>query len=185
MLAIPLGVISGVAIMKVMDNGMKRVYIGDRSYLVRNYNNPKIEKKVGSELHKLTMKIEKLIRHLRKNFYSDERFKRLVDSYKGNIQEIDLKNEGEVGYNVGKGEVIGLCMTKEGNLLDVNTIMFVLLHELSHSMTIRYDHNERFWDNFEQVLNEALKIGIYTYEDFNSKPKMHCGMKISHAPQRK
>jgi len=184
MMEIPFAVLGGITAWKVLDNRnpMIQIKVQNRVYTVRKYEDEKISRSIAQDLHKLTIKIEKLIKHLRKNFSNNEKVMRLVNSYRGNIQEIDFHNEGQVGYNVNKGEVIGLCMYKDGQYLDLNTIMFVLLHELSHSMTIKYSHNSNFWKNFEFILQEGINIGIYTYEDFFAEPKMHCGMKISHSP---
>ena len=110
----------------------------------------------------------------------------LPDKYASLREPVPLNifssKRGQVGYNVNKGETIGLCMYRNGKFMDINTIMFVLLHELAHSMTVAYSHDKEFWDNFSFLLNEAMKIGIYTYEDFKAEPKTHCNMKIGHTP---
>lgn len=184
MIQIPLAILGGYITMKYMNNegSMIEIMIDGNSYKVRDYEDKRISYGVAKDLHELSGKIDRLIKYLRKNHSTEEPVIRLLNSYSGNIQEITFDNEGQVGYNVNKGEVIGLCMYKNGKFLDINTIMFVLLHELAHSMTIAYDHNEEFWDNFSFLLNEAMEIGIYTYEDFKSKPKRHCNMRIGHTP---
>lgn len=64
---------------------------------------------------------------------------------------------GDIGYNVNKGYEIFLCI-KGG---DVNGIMHVLLHELSHITVTEYDHSSKFWDNLREIKEIAKNISIY------------------------
>ena len=184
MIQLPIALVCSYIAWKYMSSSgsMTEITIEGRSYKVRDYDDKRVSYGIAQDLHELTLKIEKLMVHLEKTYPDNSKIRMLLDSYTGNIQEITFENEGQVGYNVNKGEIIGLCMYKDGKFLNVNTIMFVLLHELSHSMTVAYSHDKEFWDNFSFILNEAMKIGIYTYEDFKSNPKTHCDMKIGHTP---
>ena len=60
--------------------------------------------------------------------------------------------------------------------------MFVALHELGHLMTKSIGHTEEFWKNFKFLLQEAIKIGIYTKDDFNKNPVEYCGTNITDTP---
>lgn len=185
MIHIPIAIVGGYTAWKIFDGNtgkMMVIEVDGKKYTVREYDDKRISRGIANDLHELTMKVEKLLQHLDKNFRTNEMIQMMLTNYSGNIQEITFENEGQVGYNVNKGEVIGLCMYKDGKFLDINTTMFVLLHELAHSMTEEYSHNKEFWNNFKFLLNEAMSIGIYSYEDFKSKPKKHCGMKIGHTP---
>lgn len=75
---------------------------------------------------------------------------------------------GEIGYNVNKGNEIGLCL--DG---DANEVFHVLIHELAHTVTKSYAHNKEFWDNFEILKNHCIRKGIYkpisTRTDFCGK----------------
>ena len=62
----------------------------------------------------------------------------------------------DIGYNVSKGNEIGLCL--DG---DVNDIFHVLLHELSHSTVKEYSHSEDFWKNFSELRELCSSIGLY------------------------
>ena len=84
-----------------------------------------------------------------------------------------------------KGEKIAFCLntTKEGNrLIDINTLTFVALHELSHVCTESIGHNQEFWQNFKWVLQNAKEAGIYNPIDYKKSPKEYCGMKINDNP---
>jgi len=67
------------------------------------------------------------------------------------------KMSGTVGYNVNKGADITICIDGE-----VNEIMHVLIHELSHSTVPEWTHSENFWNNFMELRGVCESIGIYT-----------------------
>ena len=108
------------------------------------------------------------------------RYKVLRDNCEGKFQR--LKNpviitffkQGLVykslGYNVNKGEEIGICV--DGT---PNDIFHVLLHELAHSTVAEYSHNEEFWNNFSELCQHCIKLGIY---EKTEKTKF-CGGTIS------
>ena len=75
---------------------------------------------------------------------------------------------GEIGYNVNKGNEIGLCL--DG---DANEVFHVLIHELAHTVTESYSHNKQFWKNFKILREHCIRKGIYepieTHTDFCGK----------------
>jgi hypothetical protein len=66
--------------------------------------------------------------------------------------------------------------------MDINTMMFVVLHEFAHLATESIGHTEEFWDNFKWILEESINIGIYTRQDFQNKSVDYCGIKITSTP---
>jgi len=70
----------------------------------------------------------------------------------------EISSDG-VGYNVGKGYEIYICI-KGG---DINDIMHVLLHELAHNTVKEYDHSDKFWTNLDEIKDVAKDLGIYKY----------------------
>ena len=68
------------------------------------------------------------------------------------------KNNGPIGSNVNKGYEIYICL--DGN--DVNSAMYVLLHELAHMSVPEYDHTDKFWKHFEKLKKIAVDGGVYT-----------------------
>lgn len=63
---------------------------------------------------------------------------------------------GEIGYNVNKGDEIGLCL--DGS---VNEVFHVLIHELAHTVSRTYAHDEHFWNNFKIIREHCINKGIY------------------------
>jgi predicted metal-dependent hydrolase len=64
----------------------------------------------------------------------------------------------------------------------MNTIMFVMLHEMAHLMTETIGHTQEFWGNFKRVLGDAVKLGIYTPVNYAQYPTPYCGMTITDSP---
>ena len=83
-----------------------------------------------------------------------------------------LRNKGnnELGYNINKGTEIGLCL--DGS---PNEIMHVLIHELAHTVSSKYAHDEEFWNNVHKIENTCQNQGLYT--PINNKTEF-CGSHI-------
>jgi predicted metal-dependent hydrolase len=122
---------------------------------------------------------------------------KIYPKYKGikNIgKRLDLNNMMEAkheddgtSYTINKGEEIHLCLREKNNekvLHDINTIMFVLLHELAHIMSDTIGHNKEFRDNFIILLEEAHKLDLYNTINYSKYPKSYCGLKINSSPIR-
>jgi predicted metal-dependent hydrolase len=88
-------------------------------------------------------------------------------------------------YSENKGEKIAFCLNKnkvDDDLIDLNTLTFVAIHELSHIMTKSVGHKQEFWENFKFLLTNAKEAGIYNPVDYKKKPKEYCGMTINDNP---
>ena len=67
-----------------------------------------------------------------------------------------LRMNGAVGYNTNKGGDIAVCLDGE-----TNEIFHVLIHELAHCTVKEYDHSEQFWNNYIELRDICVEIGIY------------------------
>ena len=54
--------------------------------------------------------------------------------------------------------------------MDINTMMFVVLHEMAHLATESIGHTSEFWENFKWILEESINIGIYIKQEFKKEP---------------
>lgn len=72
---------------------------------------------------------------------------------------------------------ITLCMrtAQKGNLYDLNTLAYVLLHELGHVMSDTLDHGNDFVFCFKIILRFAVGLGLYTQIDYAKYPVNYCG----------
>lgn len=107
-------------------------------------------------------------------------------------RRLDLDNmmeaeheKGSTSFTINKGEEIQLCMrekNKDKVLHDVNTMMFVLLHEIAHIMSDSIGHNKEFKDNFEFILRISAKLELYKKINYKVHSQSYCGIKINSTP---
>ena len=130
-------------------------------------------------------KCEKLIKYLVDKYPDDERVKRLHKKFDKTKCVETLPTSELTAYSENKGEKVAFCLNKKKNgtkLIDINTLTFVALHEMSHIMSISIGHNEEFWENFKFLLDNAVDIKIYIPIDYKKKPEQYCGMAITDNP---
>ena len=156
--------------------------VDNNTYCVRE--RPKLEL-VADLLANTTVKLKKLVAHLKKKYPQRENIKRLYTNF--NPQKIyeTLPTSSYTAYSENKGEKIAFCVntTKNGNkLIDENTLMFVALHEVSHIATKSVGHTQEFWENFKFLIKEAKLINIYNPIDYKKNPQPYCGMTITDNP---
>ena len=136
-------------------------------------------------LAKVTNKLKQLVKYMEENYPDRQNVNRLKEGFNPKkINEI-LPTSSYTAYSENKGEKLAFCTTttKEGNkLIDENTLTFVGIHEVGHIMTKSIGHTKEFWNNFKFLLQNAVKLGLYTPIDYKSKPKDYCGMKITDNP---
>lgn len=84
------------------------------------------------------------------------------------------RHSGIVGSNVNKGYEIYICIDGE----DIESAMYVFLHELAHLTVSEYDHTQRFWDNFRDLRTICTKLGVYS----PVQSQMYCGEKVGEKP---
>jgi hypothetical protein len=136
-------------------------------------------------LAQVTKKCKLLVEYLRQKYPDDSRVKRLVEGFNPKKISETLPTSTLTAYSENKGEKIAFCLntTKTGDtLIDLNTLTFVALHELSHIMTVSIGHKQDFWQNFKFLLENAKAAKLYIPEDYKNKPKEYCGMKITDNP---
>lgn len=81
------------------------------------------------------------------------------------------KKSDTIAYNVNKGYEVYIAIDNES---DINSAMYVLIHELAHSTVPEYDHSSQFWMNFKELRQIAYNIGIYE----PMKESRYCGQTI-------
>jgi hypothetical protein len=130
--------------------------------------------------------LEKLIEHYKSDPASmaDPRVKVMIDRFNpSNMVENDLDADS-TSYSENKGEKIVVCLRDKSDksLVDENTIMFVILHEMAHLMTTTVGHTPEFWANFRRLLQDGIQVGIYRNVNYSRSPTTYCGMEISSSP---
>jgi len=142
-------------------------------------------KEASDLLARVTKKCNELVKYVDEKYPNDADVQRLVKGFNPKRISETLPNSELTAYSENKGEKIAFCLnkTKTGpTLIDLNTLTFVAIHEMSHVMTKSIGHKQEFWENFKFLLENAKKAGIYQPVDYKKKPKGYCGMTISDNP---
>jgi predicted metal-dependent hydrolase len=156
--------------------------IDAKQYLVRNVAD---KQKAADMLAQIRANLTKIVEYLKDNNISDERVQLLVNRFNPDVLSESLPNTSYTSYSVDKGKKIVFCLRskdKKGELIDMNTIMFVAIHELAHIMTKSIGHTEEFWNNMRYLLKQGIKVGVYQKVDYSKSPVTYCGMVISSSP---
>lgn len=80
---------------------------------------------------------------------------------------------GTVGLNVNKGYEIYICLSND--MEDIESAMYVFLHELAHMTVSEYDHSTEFWKNFKDLRHLAETMGVFKP---STNKKEYCGDKV-------
>uniref|UniRef100_A0A6C0B507 WLM domain-containing protein n=1 Tax=viral metagenome TaxID=1070528 RepID=A0A6C0B507_9ZZZZ len=123
-------------------------------------------------------------------FVSDPTAKNLVERYNPHSIMENSMTSHDTSYSENKGEKIVICLRDKTNppgypLVDLNTVMFVVLHEMAHLMTTELStgkHTPEFWANFRRLLQDATQIGVYHPVNYAHSPVSYCGMEITDSP---
>lgn len=155
----------------------------DKSYYwVRN----KYDKEIAANtLAKIKINMIKLIEYLQTN----------INKFPQNISHIkDLvvrtkkiyimetpQDEKYTSYTVNKGEKIVFCLRSKtlDTIHDMNTLMYVVIHELAHVGCPEYGHTPLFKNIFKFLLVQSISINIYHPVDYRINPVNYCGMVIN------
>lgn len=85
-------------------------------------------------------------------------------------------------YSVNKGEQIVFCLRSRdnnGKLHNINLIMYVVLHEISHVACPEYGHTELFKKIFAFITNIAIELKLYNKIPFGESAVEYCGLMIT------
>lgn len=152
--------------------------IDNKAYLVKNLPD---KKKSANLLAKLNDTLQKLIQHMLTKYPDSEDVQRLVNNYNPDSLSEGTDTSNYTSYSVNKGEKIVFCLrSRDGKdeLVPINILKYVAIHELSHLMTKEVGHPPQFWDNFKQLLQVAVDKQLYTKTNYSNKPVTYCGLTI-------
>jgi len=169
----------------------------ERNELFIEYRNSKLNNKqygIQEEFNKSDEALEILaklhnnmldfVNDLNKKYPNDDRVKRLVKGFKrADIEE--APNDDGSSYTINKGDLVAICLRhkeKDHPFHDYNTLLFVIIHEMSHIASISEGHNSEFITNFKWLLREAKKLNYYEPINYQKSPITYCGVKVTNNP---
>ena len=148
----------------------------DKYYLVKDTKNKynKVEL-----IDKLFNSLNILLEELKNSNYDfkDINIEEIQEKIK-NSEILENITDSDTSYTVNKGEKIILCLAdrENDNLYSYNLLMYVLIHELAHILNTTYGHDDNFKKTFRFILEKAIELNLYTYEDYKNNPVNYCGL---------
>jgi len=167
--------------------------IDDKIYMIRRGNNKSQQflKESANTLAIINKNIVALIEHLDMNYnhHTNKSYfiKKLKDNYKPYIMSEAAVDPRYTTYTIDKKDM-HICLRTRDNheqIYDLNLLMYVILHELAH--LCNYDqygnpilgHGKEFKYIFRFLVEESMKINIYTHTNYAMAPKEYCGIMIT------
>jgi hypothetical protein len=92
------------------------------------------------------------------------------------------KKDIVTSYSVNKGEELVMCLRsrKEFNKFhSINTLMYVILHEISHIACPEYGHGPLFKKIFAFFTKIAIELNLYSYVDYRKNNEEYCGIYLT------
>ncbi len=132
-------------------------------------------------LRRLASNVDRMIAHPAS--HDDPRMRRLREKWTAaDIEETDTRADA-IAHAVNKKSV-ALCLRdpKTHAMVDDNTAMFVLVHELAHLATPHYGHTPEFWNTMQFLLEVAEDAGVYRYVDHAQTNVSMCGHTLGQSP---
>ncbi len=110
-----------------------------------------------------------------------QEFKRRLRYIDTNLLKIPLFLANK-SYTYSKREIYLCCYKRDGQLFDINTLMFALLHEIAHVLTDfgadNDPHGEQYQVRFEKLLQLASQKGVWDpLIPIDPSYKSKCGLK--------
>lgn len=151
--------------------------IDNKEYLVLDLPD---SKKAADTLANINVNINKILECEKDSKLNS--IKLLKEKYNPNTL-CELKNDKYTAYSLNKGEKIAICIRNNGKLInDMNTTMFIIIHELAHIMSVSEQHTEEFWQNMKLLIYKAKECGVYTPVDYSKNNVKYCNSIVNSSP---
>lgn len=167
--------------------------VDNNTYIIRrgNKKDKNYLQKSADTLAEINRRINILIDHLEKKYKNNNEFSHNIAFLKENYSHYILSeaaiDKRYTTFTINKKDMHICLRTRDDNekLYDMNTLMYVILHELAH--LCNYDkkgnpitgHGLEFKILFKLLVSEAININIYNYIDYEKTPTEYCGIIIS------
>lgn len=163
---------------------MYQSMLNHNEYEVQDYPNPD---EAANLLARINKNIKSIIGCLISKYSKDPRVERLKSRTSSLRIEEAVHEVDSSTYTINKGELMAICLRKKNKQKDfyqMDLLLFVLIHELAHIMTISEGHTSEFMANFKFILKEAAACGLYSPIDYSSSSNKidYCGVMVTHNP---
>ena len=157
--------------------------IDNQLYLVRDLPDKQYASNMLARIKKNIMDLNNYLATNKDNY---KEYQTYIDQLSEKVPYIVIMESTEdsayTSYSVNKGEQIVFCIRSrrhKNEIHDLNLMMYVVLHELSHVACPEYGHTSLFKKIFAFITNTAISLDMYKKIDFIDNPLEYCGLTIT------
>jgi hypothetical protein len=173
-------IVVAIVILLVKNSKYVDFEVDSKNYQIEKYSPGKVESL--NTLVKIRKNLEKLIEHLLTKYPESDKVSRMKERFENTvIREANPNGDPtQTSYTINKGDTMVLCLRTSGSqIVDMNTLMYVAIHELAHIYSSGFHHGEEFWKSMQFLIDEAIAINIYKPTNYAKEPVKYCGITIS------
>ena len=161
--------------------------IDHNKYIIRRGNTKSEDYLMESAntLAEINIRVIKLINHLQEKYKNDTGkiyfIHKLKDNYGSDILSEAAIDNRYTTYTIDKKDM-HVCLRHRDQtekVYDINLLMYVVIHEMSHFACPEIGHGDLFQKIFKKFCEIAIKINILTFDDYSVAPIEYCGMILS------
>lgn len=166
--------------------GGKTFCVRDRKTKTETWAKPKSNRIQTNQnavdlLARISKKCTELVDYVDYKFPDQENVQRLVSNFRPTTIRESYSFE-PVAFNEEKGVAMAFCLDQVRGqetkpLVDFHTLFYVAMHEMAHSMSLSEEelgHDQEFWDDFEFLVAQSIRIGIHNPQDIHFDPDTYC-----------
>lgn len=159
--------------------------IDNKPYYVRDIDD---KQRASNMLARIKLNIMTLSNYLTKHATKNPKNKQYIKRLSNRINNVTIRetngNSKHTSYSVNKGDKLIFCLrskniNKVDKMHDINLVMYVALHEISHIACPEYGHTQLFKEIFAFFTKTAIELGIYKKIHFGISPVEYCGIVIT------
>jgi hypothetical protein len=158
--------------------------IDNKYYMVRNLPDKITAVNMLATLRNNIIKLKQELEKGKNTEYIE--YKDYIEQLSDRVHDVTISEnnnkDNTTAYSVNKGEELVLCLRSKKDVNkfhDLNTLMYVILHEISHIACPEYNHTPLFKKIFSFFTEIAIKLNIYTRVNYNTTPVEYCGIYIT------
>ena len=158
--------------------------IDNKYYMVRNLPDKMIAVNMLATLRNNIIKLKQELERGKQGEYAE--YKQYIEQLSDRINDVTISEnnnkDNTTAYSVNKGEELVLCLRSKKDVNkfhDLNTLMYVILHEISHIACPEYNHTPLFKKIFAFFTEISIKLNIYNRVNYNATPVEYCGIYIT------
>jgi len=157
--------------------------VDNKYYLVRDLNDKQRAANMLATIHKNIIKIVDILNNKKNSDYKE--FEKYINQLSERANNVVISetagNSSYTSYSVNKGEELVFCLRSkhDNNMHNMNILMYVVLHEISHIACPEYGHTNLFKKIFAFITDVAISHNMYNKIDFDKDPKEYCGLIIT------